>query len=619
MPTDTAPKPTNSFAQWMNAETAIRSGSSTATVDSSATPESAATHPAFTETQKGLAGGGSVTGSAGGGLSASRSGGFGVTAGLAGSLRQGQPGGWASDHREETNHFTGWNYIAITAIAKQAAQAEVTVFQDAQTGNNSSADAGEKRRRHRKSLIRRFGMSKAIDLLADDQKPLPPTHPLCRLLKRPNRYQSGASFRYEIVLQLSLTGTCLIWNVPNKLGLTVERYVIPTCAANPIQPSQQFPRGAWQIIPPSQWAVPDEFGFADMPGWQHAYGAIIPAEYMQVIRWPHPARKDDGFSPLAGGALQIDTAEQIDRSRWYQLRNGPTPSLLVTPGDDADPDENELERAQTRFNQQYGGVKNAGKAIFATRGTNATPLTTTPKDMDYMSAFQQLRDFNMALHGTPGVAAGMTDSGSYAALYASITQFSRLTVQPILSLIADEETEQLAPQFGDGLVIEIEAASIDDPTLLENALRTDATAGIRTVDEFRAVRGLPPLGGEAGSKMVGGQPAAQPAMGGGASGSGGYGDGNSSGGAFGQFADFAELGGDQTATTTGISGMPGATVPGGPKSATNSAAKSATNPASQNISPRQRAIAGALQESLQLAGSPDEVRAVIKDAMRGYP
>ena len=43
--------------------------------------------------------------------------GVGLRAALGGS----SPGGWASDHREETFHNTGFNYIAIHAIATEIA------------------------------------------------------------------------------------------------------------------------------------------------------------------------------------------------------------------------------------------------------------------------------------------------------------------------------------------------------------------------------------------------------------------------------------------------------------------------------------------------------------------
>jgi hypothetical protein len=41
-------------------------------------------------------------------------------------------------------------------------------------------------------------------------------HPFVRLLKRPNKRQSGASFRFECVMQLESTGSVLIWNRPNQ-------------------------------------------------------------------------------------------------------------------------------------------------------------------------------------------------------------------------------------------------------------------------------------------------------------------------------------------------------------------------------------------------------------------
>jgi hypothetical protein len=48
--------------------------------------------------------------------------------------------------------------------------------------------------------------------------PLSNDHALCQILKHPNPTQSGAAFRYERVLQLQLTGTSIVWNVPNQFG-----------------------------------------------------------------------------------------------------------------------------------------------------------------------------------------------------------------------------------------------------------------------------------------------------------------------------------------------------------------------------------------------------------------
>lgn len=120
----------------------------------------------------------------------------------------------------------------------------------------------------------------------------------------------------------------------------------------------------------------------------------------------------------------------------------------------------------------------------------------------YNESFVQLRDAILALHGVPGIAAGISDGGSYAAFYASLKQFISLTVQPILDLLAEDDTEHLAPQFGQHLTIEIEATHIDDPDILEKRLATDIRAQIIKVDELRAIRGLPPLGPKQGGDQI---------------------------------------------------------------------------------------------------------------------
>lgn len=421
------------------------------------------------------------------------------------ALGSGQPGQWASDHRNESEQFTGWTYVAVRAICLQAMQATVSVFDDSTNGS--------KNRALRKSLRNDPYAAKLKSLYAGDEgesKPLPNDHPLCEMMKRPNPTQSGASFRYERVLQLQLTGTSIVWNVPNKLGKTVQRYVIPTAMATPVQPSQDLPTGGYRISSnSSRYAMVDEDGFSTAGIFNQVTGRVIPLEQIQVTRWPHPVWKDDGQSPVSAGAKWIDSANQIDQARWAQMNNGADPSVVFTLGPGFDLTKEDIEAASKAFDQKYGGVENTGKAIF-TNADHAIALTTTPKDMSYTEAFTQLQNAGLALHGVPGIAAGITDGGSYAAFYASLKQFICLTVQPILDLLAEDDTERFAPQFGPGLTIEIEAAQIDDPDVLERRLSTDLASQAITKDEVRALRGLPPLGKERGGDQFAGQQAPMP-------------------------------------------------------------------------------------------------------------
>ncbi len=418
--------------------------------------------------------------------------------GLRGALSPGLPGCWASDHREEIQHVTGWNYVAVKAKAVQAMQASVFVYRDVKTSQAKT------RRTDPAGSTSRNGRAKTLyGEESNTAHELPLSHPLVKLLKRPNARQSGASFRYEQVLQLESTGICLVWNVPNKFGRIVERHVIPTAVAVPIPAAPDLPDGGWRIdMGASRFGFSRAMNCGGEPfGYFRAAGGLIPAGQVQVVRWPHPFFKDDGLSPLA--ALWIDAAEQIDYTRFSQMKNQANPSLIITPATDVEPNEEELDRAAKKFNDKYAGSEAAGKALFLSGASKVTPLGTAPKDMGYENGFTQFRDAVLGAHGVPPIAAGIAGGGSYAAYYAQLKQFTSLTVQPILDLLAEEDTEQLAAQFGEGISIEYKAAAVDDAELLERRLATDIAARAITKREFRALRGLPPFGDERDDQIAG--------------------------------------------------------------------------------------------------------------------
>jgi hypothetical protein len=423
--------------------------------------------------------------------------------GLRAALSGGSPGGWASDHREETAHNTGFNYIAIHAIASQVAGATVSSFAD--------GDQQSRLQSRRKSLARHAGTYARWKSIygADDREtdPLPSTHSLVRLLKRPNPYESGASFRYRQALQIRLTGTCLIWNVPSVTGLTCERYVIPTAMASPVAPTAELPRGGWRINPVASRYTPIiDDGYIECPSWYRILGQIVDARQVQVIRLPHAWYLDDGQSPLSAGAKWVDAGEAVDEARYHQLKNGIDPSIVWNLPPDVSPDQDEMDRIQSKISSKYGGPSNVGRVMVAQNGTSITPLSVSPKEMCFSEGFQDLKSAVLALHQTPPVAVGLQEPGAYAAYNASMKAWRHSAIQPLCDLLAESETEHLAPQFGTGLTVEIESDTVDDTDLIERQLQNDLAAKVRTKNEWRAVRGMPPLPGSQGDELVGTDP-----------------------------------------------------------------------------------------------------------------
>lgn len=419
------------------------------------------------------------------------------------ALGAGVPGGWASDHYEETLHFTGWNYIAGHVTALQSAGATVEVSRPAGSVDAWSGKGFRKKfprvgkhsgRERYFQVVRECRLAKSHEQdQLEEREVMPEEFGLVKLVNRPNPSQSGGHLRYEISVQLSQTGTALVVKIPNRFGKTVELYTVPTCLMTPRPPSTQFPRGAYYVSPAAtrtNWA---DDSFVTMVGYQRLAGTTIDMRDLIKISFPHPLWKDEGYSAMAAGALWTDSSEQIDRARFMKMMNQADPSLIVTPPQDVNPNDNEIARVMHQMATNWAGAKNAGKIAVAPGGSEITTVGTNPKDMDFSNGFDQLGNAIMGLHGVPLIAAGITAGGSYAAFYAALKQFITLTVQPRLDWIAEELTYQLAEQYGDGLMIRLIAASVDDPQVLESQLATDISARSIKKNEVRQLRGLEPV------------------------------------------------------------------------------------------------------------------------------
>ena len=336
-----------------------------------------------------------------------------------------------------------------------------------------------------------------------NHKPLPHTHRLARLLKRPNPRQSGGSFRAEIAMYRRLTGACLIWNVPNLWGDTVERYVLPRAAVTPMRPTLQFPEGSWKVqLDSSRYGIDGLWSFGPLgqfAGWE------IDARQVQTMRDHHPIYKDDAQSPVSACALWTDTSAQIDISRHAHLVNGPDPSIGVVLPDDFDPPPNEMERIRADFEQKYAGTAKHGKVAFMTQGKEIVPLGSLIKDMQYNEGWEQMRDAILSIHGVPPIAVGIEQPTGREGLYAPLKQFELLTIQPMLSEMAEDDTEAIAKQHGDDYEVEYVAKSIEDPDRKDAEIRLCMDAGAIRVDEVRKEFGREPWGGDEGEKIVGGQ------------------------------------------------------------------------------------------------------------------
>lgn len=490
------------------------------------------------------------------------------------------PGYWASDHYlESLAACKGWQFVAIRTVARMCSQGELSVhevgtprekYRRARRALRMACLLGDRHeerwwrgacRRLRRECRRAERLAeKAAEPTVSGAKPqrhpVSPEHPLLRLLQKPNVGQSLSTMLFQLAQQISATGTGYVWCVRNEAGVPVELYVPPTALMAPRPPRQQFPAGSYYLSPASTLGMAAEWA-PGLLGGAMSTGYEIDARDVKAIRWPHLLHLSDGLSPLAACALWADVSNQLDVSNWSLLQNGERPGMvwkwvLGFP----EPDEADVSRFREDLRQDFSGTANTGKHLLPPPGLEAAPRANTPAEMDFAGGRKDYRDANLASHGVTPISAGVSEGGNYSANYAAEQLTTEKTIQPLLSLIADELGEFLGGEW-DGPRCEamLTARSVNDPTLLEQRLKTDIQAGnVLTVNEYRAQRGLPPLPpGKGGEKFAGERPApvAGAGAGAGADGKDGGDDGVDDG-----------KDGKQTDTDTGTSNPAKKKVPG---------------------------------------------------------
>lgn len=429
------------------------------------------------------------------------------------ALGGGAVGNAITNHMEETRHMESFSYVAIHALGMQLHSASVEVYADGDRSHLAS---------QRKSCRAQFGRNwrsaykssygaeeSGLALVSSD-------HDLMRLMRRPNPYEPGGMFRYRQVIQLRLTGVCYVWNVPNAYdGNTCQRYVIPTSAITPVYPCAGLPFGGYRITPNcSKWgAIPngfeDEFNgynyFQSTPALMAVSGLVIDAREVQKCGYPSPVYLDEFLSPMQAGSQWVDAERSINTARTAGVSRELDPSLLIElPEGSKDVDQDEMDLIQRKYEAKFGGAANARKPIVSVAGTKVTMLGSTPKDMAYADGYKDTKEAVLALHNTPPVAIGIQEAGAYAAYIASQRQYTHTAVAPVCDMLAESDTFHLAPQFGNGLTVELVPITVNDEQ--ETNARVSTMGSLKNVikvNEVRSLYGMEQLDDEEGEAFAG--------------------------------------------------------------------------------------------------------------------
>jgi HK97 family phage portal protein len=314
-------------------------------------------------------------------------------------------------------------------------------------------------------------------------------HPLLDLIARPNPRQDGAALLESVASHLLLAGNAYVEAV--------------SIAGEGAPPASASVRELYALRPDRTKVVPGP------DGWPQAFDYTVAGH---TVRFEQGAAQppilhltlfnplDDyyGLSPLEAAAVAVDTHNAAARWNKALLDNAARPSgaLVYAGPEGAVMSDAQFERLKKELSDQYQGTANAGRPLLLEGGLDWKAMSLSPKDMDFMEAkHSAAREIALAF-GVPPMLLAIPGDNTYSNYQEANRVFWRGTVLPLANRIGAALTQWLAPSFGNGLALvvdadRIEALSADRAALWERVTK----APFLTVNEKRASVGYGAVAG----------------------------------------------------------------------------------------------------------------------------
>lgn len=156
-----------------------------------------------------------------------------------------------------------------------------------------------------------------------------------------------------------------------------------------------------------------------------------------------------------------------------------------------------LEFLQKTWEAHHSGPDNAHKIVVLEGGMKYKPIASTPKDAEFINLMKYAREEILTVLGVPPPVIGIYEYASYANARASHQIFWREKIVPLLTKLEQMITEFLIQRFDPSIYGRFDFSNVpalrDDEKLLSEIDAKLVSNGIMTINERRALRGLPPL------------------------------------------------------------------------------------------------------------------------------
>ena len=300
-------------------------------------------------------------------------------------------------------------------------------------------------------------------------------HPIARLMKKPNDYQTATEFKSSIVTTMLIHGNAFIKIIRTGNGKPVQLY--------PLDPSD-ITIGS------------DALG---RPKYHHeTYGGIDTKDMIHVRDLT--VFEATGCSRALLAAERIGALKAADRLMSETFRYGVSMNYVVeTEGTlDVEHKKHLSEQLQGAFGK---GGRNRGGIALIENGSMSALKGTTPADADLRELREMLIREIAAIFRVPEMMAGGTGDQKYNNVRQYWAAFHRDTLQPIVTNIEEAFTLKL---LGDDVALHFDIAELlkGDVETTARIAQTNVSNGVWTPNEGRRYIGTAPHDSEVADQLI---------------------------------------------------------------------------------------------------------------------
>ena len=265
---------------------------------------------------------------------------------------------------------------------------------------------------------------------ADGNFEIMKSHPISKLMRRPNDYQTAVEFKSSIVTSMLIHGNAFIYIV--RAGMA---------GGDTGKPLSNTRGRAAQLYPLEPSDITIGSNALGRPSYSHEEYGTIPTENIIHIR-DLTTFVPQGLSRALLAAEIIGAKKAADSLMSEAFRNGANLNYVVSS--DVPLDATKLTNMQKQMKSAFGqrGNRNGG-AMFIEQGTVEAIKGLTPADVDLRELREQLIREIAAVFRVPAFMVGADAGSTYNNVRQYWTAFHRDTLSPILKNIEDAITLKL--------------------------------------------------------------------------------------------------------------------------------------------------------------------------------